>query len=194
MIKRRILLALLFLAQIICGYEVSQSEDTSGLHTSTIIGDKTFSCRDFRGQMVHTINLDDLGDVAHARIINRMPIITLNHDRLSALPDKLQIFFFNHECAHHVMGHIFFPSPTSENEADCWSVKLGRREGLFTRDDVVAFAPYLATSAGSAYGHLPGPVRSARLVACFDDPSEDNFVDPAGFAADTAAQVAQGAR
>lgn len=183
-----------FLMPFLCGSLICQADDTEGLHVTTKIGGQTFSCRDFRGQMVHAINLDDLGDVAHARIVNRMPIITLNQARLSALPEKLQVFFFHHECAHHVMGHVFFPSPTSENEADCWSVKFGRREGLFTREDVVAFAPYLATSTGSAYGHLPGPLRSARLVACFDDPSEDNLIDPAGFTAEPAAQVAEGAR
>lgn len=173
---------------------ISLADNIEGLHTTIKIGEMTFTCRDFRGQLVHSINLDDLGDVAHARIVNRMPIITLNQERLSSLPEKLQIFFLNHECAHHVLGHIFFPSPTSENEADCWSIKFGRREGIFSREHILAFAPYLATSRGSAYGHLPGPVRSARLVACFDDPSEDNLTDPVGFSPETAAQIAEGVR
>ncbi|MFM7084522.1 MAG: hypothetical protein ACKOW3_05910 [Hyphomicrobium sp.] len=185
---------LLLLMGVVITPAISLADDTEGLRTTIKIGEVTFTCRDFRGQMVHSINMNDLGDVAHARIVNRMQIITLNHERLAALPEKLQIFFFNHECAHHVMGHIFFPSPTSENEADCWSIKFGRREGLFSRDDIVAFAPYLATSRGSAYGHLPGPVRSARLVACFDDPSEDNLTDPIGFTPETAAQIAEGVR
>lgn len=185
---------LLVLAGLLVIPNFSLADDTEGLHSTIKIGETTFTCRDFRGQIVHTINLDDLGDVAHARIVNRMPIITLNHNRLSSLPEKLQIFFFNHECAHHVMGHVFFPSPTSENEADCWSIKFGRREGLFSREDIINFAPYLATSRGSAYGHLPGPLRSTRLLACFDDPSEENLVDPAGFSPESAAQIAEGVR
>jgi hypothetical protein len=129
---------------------------------------------------VRTIRMEDIGDVARASIINRMPIITLNPLRLDNLPGKLQIFFFNHECGHHVMGHVFSPSPTSENEADCWSIKQGRDNKWFTRMDVESFGPHLANSRGSPLGHLPGPQRAARLLACFDDPSAE-LVNPAGF-------------
>ncbi len=101
--------------------------------------------------------MEDLGDVAHARIVNRMPIITLNKRRLDTLPDKLQVFFFHHECAHHVLGHVFYPTQTSENEADCYAIKVGRREGYLSREDVESFSPYIAVSRGSAFGHLPAP-------------------------------------
>jgi hypothetical protein len=56
-------------------------------------------------------------------------------------------------------------------EADCWSVKNGRDAGLFNRQDVEAFAPYLAQSKGSPFGHLPGRAREAYLLKCFDDAS-----------------------
>lgn len=154
---------------------------SEGLQIHITIGGQDLSCRDFRGQTVRSIHMDDLGDVAHARVINRMPIITLNKRRMDTLPDKLQVFFFNHECAHHALGHVFYPTQTSENEADCYAIKQGRREGSLNRDDVVAFTPYMAVSRGSAFGHLPGPMRLQRLLACFDDPSEENIVDPAGF-------------
>lgn len=166
----------------------------NSLETRVTLGGANLECRDFRGQVVRSIQLDDLGDVAHARVINRMPIITLNRARLDTLPGKLQIFFFNHECAHHVMGHVFYPTATSENEADCWSIKAGRREGLLVREDVVAFGPYLAQSRGSAFGHLPGPQRAARLVACFDDPAEENFANPLGYEPPSPSQLAEGVR
>jgi hypothetical protein len=165
-----------------------------GLQTRIKVGGQELSCRDFRGQTVRSIHMDDLGDVAHARIVNRMPIITLNKRRLDTLPDKLQVFFFNHECAHHILGHVFYPTQTSENEADCYAIKQGRRDGLLTRDDVVAFTPYIAVSRGSAFGHLPGPMRSQRLLACFDDPSEENIVDPAGFTPPPPPVLAEGLR
>jgi len=60
--------------------------------------------------------------------------------------------------------------PTMESDADCWSIKNGRDRGLFTRSDVVNFAPWLMKSAGSPWGHLPGPERSRHLIACFDEP------------------------
>ncbi len=166
----------------------------NSLQTRVTLGGANLECRDFRGQVVRSIQLDDLGDVAHARVINRMPIITLNRARLDTLPGKMQIFFFNHECAHHVMGHVFYPTATSENEADCWSIKAGRREGLLAREDVVAFGPYLAQSRGSVFGHLPGPQRAARLVACFDDPAEENLDNPFGFEAPSPSQLAEGVR
>jgi hypothetical protein len=167
--------------------------DTGGLQTRITIGGTTLTCRDFRGSVVRAIRMDDIGDVAHARVINRMPIITLNQSRLDTLPVKLQIFFFHHECGHHVMGHVFYPTATSENEADCWAIKLGRSQGQFTRKDVEDFAPHLARSRGSPFGHLPGPLRAQRLLACFDDPSEENLTDPLGFTP-PAPQLAEGMR
>lgn len=166
----------------------------AGLQARISLGGMELTCQDFRGQVVRSILMEDLGDVAHARIVNRMPIITLNQNRLETLPDKLQVFFFHHECAHHMMGHVFYPTQTSENEADCYAIKLGRREGFFTRNDVISFAPHLARSRGSAFGHLPGPLRSQRLVACFDDPSEENFAEPAGFSAEWPPKLAEGLR
>lgn len=185
---------MLVLALMVLKADVAGADGAPGLQARITLGGMELACRDFRGQVVRSIRMDDLGDVAHARIINRMPIITLNQSRLDTLPGKLQVFFFHHECAHHLMGHVFYPTQTSENEADCYAIKLGRREGFLTRDDVVAFAPYLARSRGSPFGHLPGPLRSQRLVACFDDPSEENLAEPAGFAAVPPPQLAEGVR
>jgi hypothetical protein len=168
----------------------SASSQETGLHAKVNLDGMTLQCKDFRGQTVRTIRMDDIGDVARASIINRMPIITLNPLRLETLPGKLQVFFFNHECGHHVMGHVFNPSPTSENEADCWSIKQGRDGKFFTRADVEAFAPHLANSRGTPLGHLPGPERAARLLACFDDPS-DELVDPQGFKPQVPAESAR---
>jgi hypothetical protein len=169
------------LAGVAAGSGAATANGAAGLQARIQLGGMELSCRDFRGQVVRTIQMNDLGDVAHARIVNRMPIITLNKRRLDTLPDKLQVFFFHHECAHHLMGHVFYPTQTSENEADCYAVKVGRREGFLTRTDIEAFAPYIGVSRGSAFGHLPGPVRQQRLMACFDDPSEENYAEPAGF-------------
>jgi hypothetical protein len=170
------------------------AEPGEGLQTQINVGGQELSCRDFRGQIVRSIHMDDLGDVAHARIVNRMPIITLNKRRLDTLPDKLQVFFFNHECAHHVLGHVFYPTQTSENEADCYAIKQGRREGYLSREDVESFTPYIAVSRGSPFGHLPGPMRLQRLLACFDDPSEDNIAEPAGFTPPPPPVLAEGVR
>ncbi len=142
-----------------------------------MIGGTAVTCQDFRGLTVRTMHVDDLGDVGGARIIGRMPVIVLNRGRLAGLPEKLQLFFFGHECAHHVLGHAFAPTIWSEREADCWAIKHGRAQGWFSREEVASWSPQFAHSKGSAAGHLPGPERADRLVACYDDPS-DELVDP----------------
>jgi hypothetical protein len=124
--------------------------------------------------------MDDFGDVARAWIVSRMPIITIDPARMASLPLKAQLFFYFHECGHHKLAHIFVPTTESENEADCWAVKKGRQEGIFTREEVAGFAPIFAHNRGSAAGHLPGPERAAHLLACYDEPSNDvQQVDPA---------------
>ena len=136
------------------------------------VAETPFVCRDFRGQRVVVQLAPGLGDVARARIVGRIPYIQLDPDRLATLPPKLQMFFFGHECGHHVLAHNFYPTPTVEVDADCWSIMNGRDRGLFTREDVEAFKSYLAHSKGSVFGHLPGPERAAHLLQCFDDPHE----------------------
>lgn len=141
-----------------------------GLETQPIIGGNPMRCFDYRGAVVRTLQTTQLGDVGRASIIGRMPIISLDADRLATLPAKLQTFFYMHECAHHVLGHILRPTLTSEREADCWSINYGREAGLFSRIDIESFAPFLARSRGSRFGHLPGPERQAHLLKCFDEP------------------------
>jgi hypothetical protein len=156
-----------------------------GLEAEPMVGGFALHCRDFRGVVVRTVSTTELGDVARAWIVRTTPIIALDPDRLATLPGKMQVFFYGHECAHHVLAHNFYPTPSSENDADCWSIQHGRDSGLFTREDVEGFAPYLASSKGSPFGHLPGPEREAHLLQCFDDrsttaASSDGFF--AGFA------------
>lgn len=138
-----------------------------------LIGGNPMRCHDFRGVVVRTLLTTELGDVGRASIVARWPIIQLDTDRMAKLPPKLQIFFFMHECAHHVLGHVFRPTIESEREADCWSANYGRWAGLFTRDDVVAFSPYFARSNGSKFGHLPGLERQSYILSCFDRPDSE---------------------
>ncbi len=96
-----------------------------------VIGGNPMRCHDFRGVVVRTLQTTDLGDVGRASIVARVPVIQLDTERLAKLPPKLQMFFFMHECAHHVLGHIIQPTLQSERDADCWSVNYGRWAGLF---------------------------------------------------------------
>jgi hypothetical protein len=143
------------------------------LELQPIIGGHPMRCYDFRGGVVRTLKTTELGDVGRASIIARMPIISLDSDRMRALPPTLQVFFFMHECAHHVLGHVIRPTLQSERDADCWSVNYGRWAGLFARMDVLNWAPYFARSNGSRFGHLAGPQRQAYILRCYDEPDSE---------------------
>ncbi len=127
------------------------------------------TCKDMRGRVVRTMKMTDLGDVGRAWVVNGVPFIIMDVDLLRTLPPKLRLFFYGHECAHHRLGHWYQPTQNSEIEADCWSIKDGRDRNLFRREEVAAFAPFLADSKGTRWGHLPGPERAKKLLACFDE-------------------------
>ena len=91
-------------------------EDTSA-------GPETFAgvsveCRDIRGRPVRTYRIINLGDVGRAGVVNRVPIIALDPNIMALLPDKMQLFFYLHECAHHVLGHWMAFAPEHENDAE----------------------------------------------------------------------------
>lgn len=126
------------------------------------------TCRDFRNRTVRTVEVQALGDAGRAEFIAGGPVIMLDPVLMGGLPANLQIFFKLHECAHHVLGHLFAPTTESEKEADCWAIKQERKKADLTRDDIIAWKPHFAASKGSIYGHLPGPQRIEFLLACLD--------------------------
>lgn len=122
----------------------------------------------FTGQRVAFIPNAALNDVGRARPGNP-PTIELNPNILAQLPEKLQLFWYGHECGHHVLGHTLGNfTLASESEADCWAIQTGKTQRLFTRREVEAFEPYFRNNPGSLWGHLPGPQRAALLLQCFD--------------------------
>jgi hypothetical protein len=166
-LKRLLLLAGLFVSLL------SDRSGADALVVQPLIGGNLMRCYDFRGALVRTLKTTQLGDVGRASIIARMPIISIDTDRLAVLPAKLQVFFYMHECAHHVLGHVMHPTLQSERDADCWAINYGRWVGMFTRNDVEAFGPYLASSRATPFGHLAGPEREAYLLKCFDQPESE---------------------
>lgn len=145
-----------------------EPEATGPARGDTTIAGRTVSCKDIRGVAVHTMRVANLGDVGRAGVINKVPIIAIDPEIINRLPDKLQLFFYQHECAHHVLGHWFQMTTSMETEADCWAIRHGRDNDIFSREDVMSFAPFLARSGGSPFGHLPGPDRAKYLLNCFD--------------------------
>lgn len=161
---------LIGLVMLALGAQAASAEE---LEVQPLIGGNPMRCYDYGGRVVQTLKTTELGDVGRASIVARVPVISLDSDRLAALPAKMQVFFYMHECAHHVLGHVIRPTLQSERDADCWSINYGRWAGLFTRKDVEDFAPFITKSNGSRFGHLPGRERQAYLLTCFDKPESE---------------------
>lgn len=120
------------------------------------------------GQAVATIVNNTINDIARASN-GAPPLIEINTNIFFQLPRKMQLYVYGHECAHHALGHTLgFVDFTSESQADCLSIRIGKQQGWLSRAEVVAFAPYLANNPGTPWGHLPGPQRAQLLVQCWD--------------------------
>jgi hypothetical protein len=145
-----------------------------GLSTLTCVGAAEaqiagypVSCVDFQGRPVALSAAPQLPDVGAARIFNGQPVILMNPLVLNQQPPVLQLFWYAHECAHHVLGHIVNPNLTNEASADCWAVKTGRQQGWFPPGAFQLLAQVLQNSPGSIWGHLPGPARIQNMMACY---------------------------
>jgi hypothetical protein len=125
------------------------------------IGGVPVSCTSLAGKAVAFIPNANLRDVGRARP-GFPPTIELNPTLLRQLPGKMQLFWYGHECAHHVL------SLNTEPRADCWSIQNGKMQGLFSRTDVLEMQQYLLGLPGSPWGHLPGEERAKLLLACFE--------------------------
>lgn len=145
-----------------------------------IIGGHPVYCTSSTGHPVAFIADPNLTDIGMASP-GLPPTIRLNTTLLSRLPDKLQLFWYGHECGHHVMGHsIGTYTHASERDADCWAIQVDRQQRLFSRADVESFEPYFRNNPGSPWGHLPGPERMRNFLRCYDqarEPSDTTTLD-----------------
>ena len=161
--------SILLLIGLVLATSAQANESFSTAPPLTRLAGVALECKDIRGSAVRVVSLADLGDVGRAGVVNRVPVIAMDQKLLNTLPEKLQLFFYAHECAHHVLGHVYLFSLSRETEADCWAIKNGRELGHFSRRDIEGFEPFLKDSGGSSWGHLPGPERVKFLLKCFDD-------------------------
>ncbi len=153
----------------ILGCPGSATNSFGNAYNPTIAGTQVYCTSAPSGQPVRFVPNNALNDVGRAYWASE-PIIELNPSVLQQLPPKLQLFWYGHECGHHVLGHLLPGGMTSasESQADCWAIQTGKRQSLFTRQQIAEFAPYFANNPGSPWGHLPGPQRTALFISCFD--------------------------
>ena len=62
---------------------------------------------------------------------DRPGTIHLNYKRLQGLDPLIQLFVFNHECAH-----LNLRNGGTESQADCWAVKRGLQEKWLTKSGI----------------------------------------------------------
>jgi hypothetical protein len=127
-------------------------------------------CRDFRGTPVASISRPNLGDVAVATYDgNGNPVILYDPNVLTWLSPQTRLFFYGHECGHHVLAHAVRNIPfQAEQEADCFGIRELFKRGLLDSDDLLAIQTDLARMARGDWTHLPGPQRAINLEACLD--------------------------
>ncbi|MGH1417244.1 MAG: hypothetical protein ACRBCJ_00115 [Hyphomicrobiaceae bacterium] len=154
---------------LVLSWSILQTSSADARRSKAKIAGVEVSCKDTRGRQVQLRSVRDLGDVGRAWVVRGVPFIVMDKDLLKTLPPKLRLFFYEHECAHHRLGHWYAITKNIEQEADCWAIKNGRDRKLFSRQDVRAFAPFFANSKGTRWGHLPGPQRAEKLLACYDE-------------------------
>jgi hypothetical protein len=128
-----------------------------------IIAGVPVSCTSFNGHPVAFIPNFYLQDVGRA-VPGYPPIIELNPNVLANLTPKMQLFWYAHECAHHVLGPL-----NTEINADCWAIKTLRNQGFIVSSDIAQLQQQIVNTPGSIWGHLPGRQRAMLFLDCFLD-------------------------
>lgn len=132
-------------------------------YNPTIAGVPVY-CTAFNGQPVAFVSNPMLQDVGRA-MPGMPPTIELNPNVLAQLSPTMQLFWYGHECAHHVLGPA-----NSEINADCWSIKTLRNQGLLAPSELPQLMAQISGTPGSMWGHLPGPQRAQLLAQCYNSP------------------------
>jgi hypothetical protein len=127
-------------------------------------------CIDIRGMPVATMTDYQVPDVARAFVdpASSQPIVTFNPDVLAWLQPETRLFFFVHECGHHVMGHALSASATlaMEQQADCWAMSQLQSTGQLGSRELRTIQADIARFGRGDHTHLPGNARAADLAAC----------------------------
>jgi hypothetical protein len=125
-------------------------------------------CTDFRGIAVASVPDTSVPDIAMATYApNGAPIIVYNPNVLNWVSPATRLFFYAHECAHHVLGHVMFSRPfVQEQQADCWGIRILVKRGRLNNQDMDMIQRDLNRFATGDWTHLPGPIRSINLFSC----------------------------
>jgi hypothetical protein len=123
------------------------------------------------GVPVASVRNDAINDVAMASYVatytGPAPVIFYNTGVLSWLAPQTRLFFYAHECAHHVLGHVLSGLRLGqEQEADCWGIRTLVSAGLLSDADIDIVQKDIVAFGRGDWTHLPGPQRAINLRRC----------------------------
>lgn len=131
-------------------------------------------CLDRQQRPVELRVKNDMGWGGLATIVDGKPVIYWNKHLMDRANRPMQIFVYFHECAHHVLGHVWTgESPRAEREADCWAIQLMVESGMIRGGHVAMIERELRHSRGDA-NHLGGEELIQSLAACIDIKTDKN--------------------
>lgn len=140
----------------------------AGAAKTTIAQTSFDGCVDFRGVPVASVMNPSIQDVAMATYApNGAPVILYNPYVVGWLSPPTRLFFYAHECAHHVLAHpVQGNNFIREQEADCWAIQYLVNMGMLRQADVAVIQQDVARFGRGDWTHLPGPTRAINLGAC----------------------------
>jgi len=137
------------------------------------------SCTDYRGMPVkvkHTSSQME-GPAYSTWDKNGQPEIVFNAHWMHEIAhsDAMRMFVYEHECGHHVLGHVN-PADAkhghgemkNELAADCYAAEQMRNQG-YSINDILAVVDDVYPWPKDPE-HPSGPVRSKHLEACYSNP------------------------
>ena len=129
------------------------------------------ACLDRHGQVIPAVVDNDMYWAGMATVRNGSPIILWNARMNQGLPDFVQMFIYMHECAHHLLGHVYQPGDANgrskEDEADCWALQLLVDGGILKASQIDALESHLVSSQGDQ-NHRSGEDRILMLSRCLE--------------------------
>lgn len=117
---------------------------------SAVIGGRRMSCR--AAKVVKTGKSPVVGYAQKG-------VIVVNPKLMRKYPSVTRRIIFLHECGHQYVG-------ADETAADCWAVKIAKRQGWLSEAGVKQVCKSFYNSPGGSY-HLPGPARCQAMLQCY---------------------------
>ncbi len=121
------------------------------------------------GKLVPSIADASLNNIAVARLDpSNSPVIFYNPNITAHTSLPTNIFFYYHECAHHILGHtvgLAYPL-IMEQQADCLAIQTLVQTGRFGSQEIKQVQQDISMFANEDWTHINGPQRAINLAAC----------------------------